>query len=138
MSMKITSLVTGTVFLLYACLSLSCNQQPKQVNGPRNPAEVNTRSEPINRNEHHLIYTKHARCRMDCRHISEKEIFEILERGEINYRKSEPSGRPDPKYALDGRTEEGQHLRVVFATALRGLVVVTCIDLDNEFQCDCN
>ena len=27
---------------------------------------------------HHLYYTKHARCRMDCRHIDESEIKEIL------------------------------------------------------------
>jgi hypothetical protein len=26
----------------------------------------------------HLIYTHHARCRMDCRHINEKEVKEIL------------------------------------------------------------
>ena len=92
---------------------------------------------PIDRHNHHLILTKHARCRMDCRHITEKEILEILDRGEINYRKSDPNGHPDPKYALDGSTDEGQHLRVVFATSPRGPVVVTCIDLDHEWQCDC-
>ena len=75
---------------------------------------------------------------MDCRHITEKEIREILERGEVNYSKSEPQGRPDPKYALDGFTEEGQHLRVVFANGSKGLVVVTCIELGVEWQCDCH
>ena len=75
---------------------------------------------------------------MDCRHITEVEIKEILEKGEINYNKSEPNGHPDPKYALDGYTKEGQHLRVVFATAERGLVVITCIELGVEWQCDCN
>ena len=100
--------------------------------------QTNNTNEPINRHETRLIYTRHAHCRMDCRHITEIEIKEILEKGEINYAKSEPNGHPDPKYALDGYTKEGQHLRVVFATSERGLVVVTCIDIGVEWQCDCN
>ncbi len=100
-------------------------------------------SDPIDRHADHLILTKHARCRMGCRHITEHEIREILEKGEINYKKSEPDAHPDPKYALEGTTEEGQHLRIVFAapTERRGaetsLVVVTCIELGVEWQCDC-
>jgi uncharacterized protein YdhG (YjbR/CyaY superfamily) len=76
---------------------------------------------------------------MDCRHITEKEIREILEEGEINYRKSEPDAHPDPKYAMEGYTREGQHLRIVFAVPRAGnsLVVVTCIELGVEWQCDC-
>jgi len=80
---------------------------------------------------------------MDCRHITEREIREILEEGEINYRKSQPDGHPDPKYALEGYTKEGQHLRVVFAVPAgrpgteHSLVVVTCIELGVEWQCDC-
>ncbi|MBN8856144.1 MAG: hypothetical protein BGO55_08235 [Sphingobacteriales bacterium 50-39] len=99
---------------------------------------------PVDRHVSHLILTRHARCRMDCRHITEKEIREILEQGEINYKKSEPDSRPDPKYALEGFTKEGQHLRIVFAVpAGRGgressLVVVTCIELGVEWQCDCH
>jgi len=66
-----------------------------------------------------------------------------LEEGEINYRKSQPDGHPDPKYALEGYTKEGQHLRVVFAVPAgrpgteHSLVVVTCIELGVEWQCDC-
>jgi len=81
---------------------------------------------------------------MDCRHITEKEIREVLEEGEINYKKSEPDAHPDPKYALEGITKEGQHLRIVFAIpAGKGdgessLVVVTCIELGVEWQCDCH
>ena len=80
---------------------------------------------------------------MDCRHITEKEIREILEEGDINYRKSEPDAHPDPKYAMEGYTKEGQHLRVVFAIPKgrsgsdNSLVVVTCIELGVEWQCDC-
>ncbi|MFI5156759.1 MAG: DUF4258 domain-containing protein [Chitinophagales bacterium] len=94
--------------------------------------------DPALRHEKHLIYTRHARCRMGCRHITEKEVFEILEKGEVNDSKSEPNGHPDPKYALEGYTKEGQHLRVVFAPESDGLVVITCIELGAEWPCDCN
>ncbi|MBS1948544.1 MAG: DUF4258 domain-containing protein [Bacteroidetes bacterium] len=95
-------------------------------------------NEPIDRHASHLVYTRHARCRMDCRHITEMEIREVLENGEIDYRKSEPDAKPDPKYAVEAYTKEGQHLRVVFAPSNRGLVVITCIDLGVEWQCDCH
>jgi uncharacterized protein DUF4258 len=104
----------------------------------RQPGNANNDNEPINRKETRLIYTRHARCRMDCRHITETEIREILERGEIDYKKSEPDAHPDPKYALEGNTNEGQHLRIIFAPTQRGLVVITCIELGVEWQCDCN
>jgi len=93
---------------------------------------------PLNRKEGRLLYTRHARCRMDCRHITETEVREILERGKIDYRKSEPNAYPDPKYAVEGTTNEGQHLRIIFAPTARGLVVVTCIELGVEWQCDCH
>lgn len=91
----------------------------------------------IDRHPGKLIYTKHARCRMDCRHIDEAEVEEILANGRINYRKSEPAGRPDPKYALEGNTRDGQQVRIIFAPAKRGMVVITVIDLANEWSCNC-
>jgi hypothetical protein len=94
--------------------------------------------EPINRDESRIFYTKHARCRMDCRHITDNEIREILHRGVINYGKSEPQAHPDPKYALEGYTQEGQHLRIIFAPVSKGLLVITCIELGVEWSCHCN
>ena len=91
----------------------------------------------IDRNPDHLIYTKHARCRMGCRHIDESEVQEILKNGTINFGKSEPAARPDPKYAFEGTTHDGQKVRIVFAPSQRGTVVITVIDLGNEWACDC-
>ena len=46
------------------------------------PVADNTKTdEPFNRHTNHLIYTKHARCRMECRHIDESEVKEVLEDG---------------------------------------------------------
>jgi hypothetical protein len=100
------------------------------------PAETDARG-GLNRNAQSLIYSKHARCRMGCRHISEREVMEILKNGTINYQKSDMRGQPDPKYALEGPTDDGQHVRIIFANSPRGIVVVTVIDLENEWKCNC-
>jgi hypothetical protein len=100
-----------------------------------NPAENPTRDEPINRREK-VIYSTHARCRMSCRHIDESEIKEILQNGSINYNKVESDGR-GKTYPLEGVTHDQQHVRVVFAPKDDGLLVVTCIDLDRDWPCNC-
>lgn len=74
---------------------------------------------------------------MDCRHIDESEVKEILEKGEINYKKSETAAR-NPKYAVEGMTHDNQQVRIIFAQDDGETVVVTVIDLDHEWQCDCN
>lgn len=104
---------------------------------PGAPDNGNAGSAVINRHPDRLIYTKHARCRMNCRHIDEAEVEEILEEGRINYRKSEPAGRPDPKYALEGTTRDGQDVRIIFAPSKRGMVVITVIDLETDWSCNC-
>ena len=86
-----------------------------------------------------LYYSKHARCRMGCRHIDEDEVIEILEDGIINFTKSdlisvEPCRK---KYALEGRSNDGQNLRIIFAPCSTRITVVTVIDLDTEWNCNC-
>jgi hypothetical protein len=86
----------------------------------------------------HLIFTKHARCRMDCRHISEADIREVLREGHINEAKSQQNQTPCPTYAIeDNRNSDGIRLRIVFAKCENEVKVVTCIDRDDEFACDC-
>lgn len=102
-------------------------------------SEENTeKSDAFNRSLTPLIYTRHARCRMDCRHIEESEVKEILQKGKINYSKSDLDAKPDPKYALEGITHDNQQVRIVFAPSKRGMVVITCIDMNAEWQCNCN
>ena len=101
------------------------------------PADHETRTTKFDRSPSKIIYTKHARCRMACRHIDETEVREILARGRVNHEKSDPASRPDPKYALEGRTHDGQEVRIVFAAADNGMVVITVIDLQKEWSCNC-
>lgn len=74
---------------------------------------------------------------MECRHIDESEIKEILETGEINYNKIERSDKGET-YPLEGITHDSQHVRIVVAPHQNELVIVTVIDLGKEWQCNCN
>ncbi len=74
---------------------------------------------------------------MDCRRIDESEIEDILVQGVVNDSKTNIHAKPDPKYALEGRTRDNQLIRVIFAPSAKGMVVITCIDLETEWSCDC-
>ena len=92
---------------------------------------------PFDRDISHIRYTKHARCRMDCREIDESEVKEIIQHGEINYSKVEED-KKGKTYPLEGITHDKQHVRIVVAPHERELVIVTVIDLEKEWQCNCN
>jgi hypothetical protein len=123
-----------TVWVVFIYWFASCNAPATE---PRNQDPSHHQSalpfDPHTR----LVLTRHARCRMDCRHITMKEIHEILDSGTINYSKSEPDARPDPKYAVEGFTSEHQHLRIILAPEGEKLVIITCIELGVEWACSC-
>ncbi len=84
-----------------------------------------------------LKFSRHARCRMACRHIDESEIREIMQKGTVNTGKSALSDPLHPKYAIEGVTHDRQRVRVVFAQEATQTTVVTVIDLDTEWKCAC-
>lgn len=93
---------------------------------------------PFSRNVSQLIYSKHAKCRMGCRNIDESEVRDILAKGTINTARIEASEK-GVSYPLEGNTKDGQHVRIVFAPKSGGkMVVVTVIDLEKEYECNCN
>jgi hypothetical protein len=95
------------------------------------------KQEDFNRTARLIRYSKHARCRMDCRHIDESEVKEILKDGVINYEKIETDAK-GRTYPLEGKTHDGQHVRVVFAPHEDEMVVVTVIDMERDWPCNCN
>jgi Domain of unknown function (DUF4258) len=103
---------------------------------PNNVKDNTGANDPIDRTPEHLIFTKHARCRMECRHIDESEVKEVLADGVINYNKVEESEK-GKSYPLEGFTHDKQHVRIVFAPKRNDLVVVTVIDLERDWPCDC-
>lgn len=73
---------------------------------------------------------------MACRNIDEKEVEQILLEGRINYAKSQQTGA-DPRYAIEGRTSDNQQVRIVYAATNSSIVVVTAIDLEMDWPCNC-
>lgn len=85
-----------------------------------------------------IHYSKHAKCRMECRHIDETEVQEILAIGSINFQKSELDADACKKrYAVEGETHDHQRVRIIFAPCKTIETVVTVIDLGKEWSCDC-
>jgi len=84
--------------------------------------------------------SKHGRCRMGCRKIDESEIQEVLNKGTENKRKSGQDDKPGqcPTTALEGRTHDGQQVRVIVAECDKIAKIVTVIDLENEHSCHCD
>lgn len=139
--------------LLAAVLVLrTCNSKPqseltdneKQKRIERNddkPDEEKTDNEKssldvFRNSEAKYHFTKHARCRMKCRQISQEEVKEIVQRADVNYRKSDLDAPEGPKYALEGITSgDKQHVRIIVAPKKRHLTIVTVIDLENEWEC---
>lgn len=93
--------------------------------------------QPFHRDTTMLVYSKHALCRMDCRHIDETEVKELLLEGRINKDRIE-EGPKGVTYPLEGITRDRQHVRLVVAPGEDKIVVVTVIDLEKEWPCDCN
>ena len=97
-----------------------------------------TANEGAYRNTANLVLTKHVRCRMGCRDITMEEIKEMIEKGKVNYSKSGRGSKGDNTLALEGYSYQKQHIRVVVAPEHAGLVVVTCIDLNKKWFCECD
>ncbi len=75
---------------------------------------------------------------MDCRHIDEAEVDKFLAKGRIGTAKASAAGRPDPKICAEGTTRDGQEVRIIFAPAKRGMVVITVINTSmTEWSCYC-
>src|SRR3954469_20113425 len=76
----------------------------------------NDASTDFNRNPSQIHYSKHARCRMSCRHVDESEVKELLEDGKINYSKSDLNEDACHKrYALEGYSHDNQQVRIIVA-----------------------
>lgn len=98
-----------------------------------------TKEDAFNRNPERIIFTKHGKCRMNCRSIDSLEVDEILKKGHINYVKSDTSSTNPcrKKYALEGTTRDNQLVRIIFSPCKNTQTVVTVIDMDTDWDCDC-
>lgn len=132
--------VVTVVLLLIALLAV------RQCQGPATTEEKTTTTQKeakpargLNRQPDRIKYSKHAQCRMACRHIDEQEVEDILRNGTINYKKSDIGDQPECKrrYAVEGTTRDKQRVRIIFAPCKNEVTVVTVIDIGKEWPCDC-
>jgi hypothetical protein len=111
--------------------------EPKTIKDNRDPSSDVNRDRGFDRRESYLEYSNHARCRMECRHITQEEVKQIMQDGKINYSKSDLQNARCPRYAIEGVTKDNQDVRIIFAQCNESTTVVTVIDLDREWSCDC-
>lgn len=114
--------------------------KPKVTNTdkPKDPASNQTdRDRGFDRRTSYIEYSAHAKCRMQCRRISQAEVEDIMKNGKINYNKSDLQNARCPRYALEGITSDEQDVRIIFAQCNEKTVVVTVIDLETDFKCHC-
>lgn len=144
--MKLKKILPVLLLMLMAVITLAikrCNTASLPPVSTEEKPSVDTRagnSEQIkfDRTATNLFFTKHAKCRMKCRHITQQEVKDILVNGRINYNKSDLNDPTGPSYAVEGVTKDRQKVRIIFAPKKQHLTVVTVIDLDQEYVCNCN
>jgi hypothetical protein len=105
---------------------------------PRNDEDKsNPGNQRITYEGKNVILTRHAKCRMDCRKISNAEVQEVIDEGKENKRKSNPNDPRCPTIALEDWTEDGQLVRIIVADCDDVAKLVTVIDLKNDYNCVC-
>ena len=123
--------LTALVFIIREC------KDERGANDNTRKSTTTNRDKGFDRRISHLEYSKHAKCRMECRRISQSEVEGIMQEGKINYNKSDLQNARCPRYAVEGITGDNQKTRIVFAQCNNKTTVVTVIDLDTEWSCDC-
>ena len=115
----------------------SCNNNTNSIT-KQTVAVLASQQEGLNRNPSHIHYSKHAKCRMGCRHIDETEVKNMIETGTINYQKSDlQKDDCNKRYAVEGYSKSQQHLRIIFVPCANDVTIVTCIDIGEHWKCDC-
>jgi len=125
--------LAGLLFVIRQCKqeNIAVNDKKgKQTN------EIN-RDRGFDRRVSYIEYSNHAKCRMQCRKITQTEVEDIMRNGKINYNKSDLQNARCPRYAVEGITNDNQKVRIVFAQCNEKTEVVTVIDLETDWTCDC-
>lgn len=125
------------MFLLVLVLRRCQEKDGAETTRPKTTSKTQKRNRGFDRTLSYIEYTEHARCRMQCRRISQQDVEEIMRTGKINYSKSEVSASPCPVYAVQGYTHDDEYIRVVFGQCDSKTKVITCYNLEEDFVCNC-
>lgn len=80
--------------------------------------------------ESEIIYSRHAKCIMGCRNITEQNVMDILRNGDVNFDESNIRGTACPSYAIEGTLPGDKKIRVVVTAVDSIAKIETAIDLD--------
>ena len=129
-------LLAVAVLVVKQCKHSSSSPREEPTSSQVPSGDVN-RDRGFDRRVSYLQYSNHAKCRMACRHITQEEVEETMRDGKVNYNKSDLQNARCPRYAVEEVTKDDQRVRIVFAQCNNYTEVVTVIDLDTEWTCDC-
>lgn len=134
----IIAILAIALFVIKNCTNSGSPTPKVTTTKPKDPASNKTdRDRGFDRRIAYLKYSNHAKCRMQCRKISQAEVEEIMQDGKINYNKSDIQNPRCPRYAVEGITSDNQRVRIVYAQCNESTTVVTVIDLETDFKCNC-
>src|SRR5262250_424013 len=102
------------ILIIKQCKGGSSASKKKGESSQGQPGEAN-RDRGFDRRVSYLQYSNHAKCRMACRHITQREVEETMRDGKINYNKSDLQNARCPRYAIEEITKDNQRVRIVFA-----------------------
>ena len=94
--------------------------------------------EVFDRHPSTIFYTPQVLCRMNCLQISKENIEEIMQKGIINFNQSDRGAKPCPVLVLQGETNNGKKLKVIFSQCKSKTSVITCYDLHHNVECNCS
>ena len=117
--------LAALVFIIRQCK----DERGTDDNTKKNDNTTINRDKGFDRRISYLDYSNHAKCRMQCRKISQAEVEEIMQDGKINYNKSDLQNTRCPRYAIEGITGDNQRTRIVFAQCNDKTTVVTVMEL---------
>jgi hypothetical protein len=137
------------IILVFALAALvfvirQCKDEPatNDTTKRKTTGTTTSREKGFDRRVSYLEYSNHAKCRMQCRKITQAEVEEIMKDGKINYNKSDLQNARCPRYAVEGVTVDDQRVRIVYAQCNEKTEVVTVIDESKKcdhfaFLCSC-
>ena len=133
---KLLSSAIGFLLLLLSCDN-NTNIIQDYNRGNDLPPRKNFSEKDLKYQGQTLKLTKHGICRMDCRKLDAYEVQEVICKGRVNKRKSNPNSKPCPTIVYEGKTSDGQSARVVVGTCENDVKIVTVIDLGKNWDCAC-
>lgn len=130
---------TSFVITIMAIIGFITKNQTQANSQQKLSSQKNTnQTQALSNNKINYVLTHHAKCRMKCRGIDKEEINQVLAKGKLNKRKSDPKKRPCPVKSLEGYSQrDSQHIRVVAAYCPDTTKIITVIDLKNKYDCYC-